>query len=43
MKKSKSKKVKKQRAMHYEKPLKIYATFQQAIKAIVAEPEKKVK
>ena len=28
----------KQRAKHYEKPLKIYGTFDQAMKAIVSEP-----
>jgi hypothetical protein len=32
------KKVKKKRASHYEKPLKIHSTFDEAIKALVSEP-----
>ena len=36
--KEKPKKVKKQRAKHYEKKLKINATFQEAVKALVSAP-----
>ncbi len=31
-------KVKKKRAKHYEKPLKLYASFEDSVKALVAEP-----
>lgn len=39
MKAKGKKKIKKKRAAHYDKPLKIYATFEQAVQAIVREPE----
>ena len=32
-------KKKKKRAKHYEKPLKLYASFEDSVKALVAEPK----